>query len=230
MSEQILPQVQETTLADRNLLIDSTGLVQGQDVVLDSTNVDVPTPTFRIRPGNVVVLRTSTGLYVEATDPNGDRNTVATITSVGHVDGNGVIAVVYKGMTISVTTATGSGTEAENATDLNADVLFRAHLIASSGAGELTIASRSTGADEDLFVDATTRDAAGFAEGIANSVNGVDEDYKVTADFGDLQDDDGNAVNGAVATWDAAHFDESNLLNLTGEARGVFARRGSRFS
>lgn len=204
---------------------------EGLDTVtLDSGNTDAGnTPTTEFRPGNVVALRTSTGRYVEANDANGDRCTSPAKTSSGHTDGNGVIEVVGNHGSISVTTSTGTGTEANNATDLNANAAFAAHYVATSGGGELTITARGKGADEWFYIAAASRDGAGFSEGESNGVAGTDADYRVTRDLGILADADGTAVHDEVQAYRAGYFDESQLINLTAEARAVLSRRGSIF-
>jgi hypothetical protein len=181
------------------------------------------------RAGNVVVLRTSTGRYVEANDSNGDSNGVATITSSGHSDANGAIALSLKGGTvISVTTTTGSGTEANHATDLNAAEEFAALFVASSAGGELTITSRDAGADVYFHVDSTTIATVGFAEGAANGVNGTDAEYLVTEGTVSLIDSGGTAAHAeAEASW-AGDYVSGNLTNLSAEAKAVLLRRGSR--
>ena len=206
------------------------GLVLSPAVVLDSGNTDSgSSPTSMFRAGNVIVLRTSTGRYVEANDANGDSNGVATITSSGHSDGNGAIALSLKGGTvISVTTTTGSGTEANHATDLNAAEEFAALFVASSAGGELTITSRAAGADVYFHMDSTTLATAGFAEGAANGVNGTDAEYLVTEGTVSLIDSGGTAAHAECeASW-AGDYVSGNLTNLSAEAKAVLLRRGSR--
>lgn len=206
------------------------GLVLVPDVVLDSGNTDSgSSPTSLFRPGNVIVLRTSTGRYVEANDSNGDDNGAASITTSSHGDGNGVIALSLKGgAVISVTTTTGSGTEANNATDLNAAEEFAAIFVASSSGGELTIASREAGAGVYFHVDSTTMATASFAEGETNAVSGTDAEYLVTEGHAKLTDENGTAAHDdAAASW-AGDYVSSNLINLTAAAKAVLIRRGSR--
>jgi hypothetical protein len=185
----------------------------------------------RVAPGTVVVKKDADGLYYLADDAaNGDRNTAPSITSAGHADGNGVIKIVGNHGTISVTTATGTGTEANNATDLNADTAFKAHYIASSAGGELTIAARATGKDEWFYVHSDTMATAGLAEGDANAERGTSADYRVVRAHRDTVDLSGASfVDRPVNTLLAGHFRESELRNLTQEAKAVLAARGSLF-
>lgn len=227
----MLPGIYSQTLTPPRHRITDEALKRGSEVVLDSGNTDSGnTPTYRMRPGNVVCLRTSTGRYVEANDANADTGTAPSITTSSHSDGNGDIVIVGNHGTISVTTSTGSGTEANNATDLNADGQFAAFYTASSADGELTITANRAAADEWFYIDSTTMATASFAEGVDNVSKGADPDIRVLEDFGsDLQDLDGTAQHGTAPTSLAGHYDESALINLTGQAREVLARRGSIF-
>lgn len=227
----MLPGIYEQSLTYPRHRINDEGLVLGDDVVLDSGNTDSGnTPTYRMRPGNVVIKRTSTGRYVEANDSNADSGTAPAITSSSHSDGNGVIEIVGNHGTISVTTSTGSGTEANNATDLNADGQFAAFYTASSAGGELTITANRAAADEWFYMGTNTMATASFSEGPDNVSKGADPDVRVLEDFGsDLQDLDGNAIHGVAKTSLAGHYDESALINLTGQAKEVLARRGAIF-
>jgi hypothetical protein len=227
----MLPGIYEQTLTPPRHRITDEALKRGSEVVLDSSNTDSGnTPTYRMRPGNVVVKRTSTGRYVEATDSNADTGTAPSITSSSHSDANGEIKLVGNHGTISVTTSTGTGTEANHVTDLNGDADFAAFYTASSGGGELTIAANRAAADEWFYIHADTIATAGFAEGPSNSNTGTDPDVRVLEDFSsDLQDLDGSAQHGTACTSLAGHYDESALINLTGQAREVLARRGSIF-
>src|SRR3990167_11354475 len=109
-----VPQLTTTTRAARRVWAGSDkDRYPSRSIAIDSGNTDSGnTPASTLRPGNVLVLRASTGRFVEANDANGDRNTAPSITSSGHGDGNGVIRVVGNHGSISVTTTTGAGTEA----------------------------------------------------------------------------------------------------------------------
>lgn len=208
-------------------------------IVLDSGNTDAgSTVSSWFRPGNVVVKRTSTGRYVEADDSNADDNTAPAITSSSHSDGNGVIALVGNHGTISVTTTTGSGTEANNATDLNADAAFAAHYVASSAGGELTITARRAAADEWFYIDSSTMATASFSEGEANTSRGTDADVRITEAAVSLADDAGTARNMAVKASYLGDYDESALIvggafttttAIPQQYKDVLIRRGCRF-
>lgn len=225
-----LPGISTTTITPRKILLSEALTVNGEQIVLDSGNTDAgASPTHRMRPGNVVIKRTSTGRFVEANDANADGLTAPTITSTSHADATDVIALVGPWGTISVTVTTGTGTEAECATDLNANADFAAHYVASSAGGELTITALEGGADQWFYMDATTHANYGFAEGVDNVVLGADPDVRVVTEAGDLQDHEGTAQHAPAVNLMRGHFDQSQLINLTGVALEVLARRGSVF-
>lgn len=226
-----LPHYSSTTIDGRRVTVDGLIPTQPDGITLDSSNTDAgSTPTHRFRKGNVVVYKTSAQRYVEANDATGDRGTAPAKTSTGHTDGNGVIEVVSSLGTFSVTTSTGSGSEANNATDLNANAPFAAHFVASSGGGELTITMREPGRNAWFYIGANTRDGCGFTEGEANGVSGEDADYRVTCQDADLKDEEGTAIHATCLALRTGHFYVPNLINLTPEARAVLRSRGAKFS
>lgn len=226
-----IPHFTETTIAGREVLIDGSIDPQADSITLDSSNTDAgSSPTHRFRPGNVVIYRTSTKRFVEANDANADDLGFPSITSSGHSDANGVIKLVGNHGTISVTTSTGTGTEANHATDLNADADFAAYYQATSGGGELTITARNGGVEEWFYIHSDTIATVGFAEGEDNGVNGTIPDVRVTADYADLQDEHGTAVHADVLAYRTGYFDESQLINLTAEAKAILASRGAQFA
>lgn len=226
---QAVPSYGSVTLGGRRILADLIDLLEGPDVVVQNDQLDSGnTPTFRLREGYVVAKRTSSGEFVKATDANADVGTPAAITSSGQTDGNGVIKLVGHFGTISVTTTTGAGTEANNATDLNADAAFKAHLIATSGGGELTITSRLVGSGAWFYVHSDTMNTSGLAEGVANGVYGADPEIYVIRQQGDTSID-GTATSPVLPTFARGHFVASNLLGLTAEARATLIKRGCTF-
>ena len=213
-------------------LVDGQLTMQGDDALVASGQTSAITPDHRIPQGTVLVKRTGDSkFYLADTATNGDdRNTAPALTSSSHADTLGALVIVGNHGTISVTTSTGTGTEAENATDLNADAAFAAHYDATSGAGELTITARATGAEEWFYVDATSADGFGFTEGDAGKAQGTDAEYVVTTFPADLKDSEAAAVDALAPCLTRGHFRESKLSNLTGEAKAVFLRRGSLFA
>lgn len=228
-----LPNNLDFTLGHRRVLIDTTGRIFGDDVILDSSNTDSgSTPTSRFRAGNVIVKRTSTGRYVEANDGNADVSARAAITSSSHTDATDDIVIVspkLPGGTLTVTVTTGTGTEAECATDLNANADFAAFFTASSADNELTITMNAPGPENWFYMGSGTHANYGFAEGIDNYSAGTYPDVKVTRAPVRLTDDNGTAKHEIVPTYDSGYFDESQLINLTGEAKQVLVSRGARF-
>lgn len=227
-----IPAYDSFTVSGREVLLDNALAGEGDSVTLDSGNTDTgSSPTTLFRSGNVIVKRTSTGRFVEANDANADdlADSPATITSSSHSDANGVIKLVGTHGTISVTTSTGSGTEANHATDLNADADFAAHYTASSAGGELTITSDAVGPDEWFYIHSDTIATVGFAEGEDNGVVGTIPDVRVTRDNVSLLNEFGSATHADVYAYRRGHFNTSNLINLTAAARAILAGRGSLF-
>lgn len=224
-----VPHFTTTTIDGRRVLVDDSITPECQSVTLDSTNVDTGTPTHRFRPGNVVGRRASTGRYVEANDANVDVAIPPSITSAGHTDGNGVIKLTGNHGTISVTTTTGSGTEANNVTDLNANAVFAAHYVASVSGTDLKIEARGAGKEEWFYMHSDTMATAAFAEGVDNGSNGEDGLYGVTLEYADLKDDEGTAVHAECLVAFKGHFDASNLINLTAQARAALKKQGAKF-
>lgn len=225
-----IPSYSSVTVGERRVLADLLDLLPGKSVVLEAANRDTGnSPTTRIRPGNVVTKRASTGEYVEATDANRDVHAAPSITTSGHADGNGVIKLVGNHGTISVTTTTGAGTEANNATDLDADAAFARFYDASSAGGELTITARNVGPQEWFYMHSDTMATAGFAEGAENGAVGTEPDVLVTAEEADVADENGTAQSPTVQTFRRGHFVEANLINLTEEAKAVLLARGCTF-
>lgn len=225
-----IPHFTSTTIAGREVLIDDSINTQADEITLDSGNADSgSSPTTLFRPGNVVIKRTSTLRFVEANDANADDLGSPTISTTSHTDGNGVIKLVGNHGTISVTTTTGSGTEANNATDLNANADFAAFYTASSGTGELTITANAGGEGEWFYIHTDTMATAPFAEGEDNGVSGTTPDVRVTGAYASLIDDEGTAVHASVLAYRSGYFDESQLINLTPAAKAILVSRGAVF-
>ncbi len=223
-----VPGFKERTLDDVAYLIDGQLTVTAEDVLFASGELSAITPDHRHPPGTVVGFDSGTSKWYLATDSLVDVGVAATITSSGHSDGNGVIEVVGNHGTVSVTTATGTGTEAENATDLNADAQFAAHYIATSAGGELTITAQDTSIDEWFYIGAATIATVSFAEGQANEVRCTAcEDYRVTTAFAELKDDEAAAQDFLVGALWRGRFRRSALSSLTAAAEEVLLARGS---
>jgi len=129
-------------------------------------------------------------------------------------------------------------------TALNADALFKADLIADKVAtpvaNTLRIRARRAGSDEYFEItDGTLNDQGGADQDtFANNTTagGSDGDYRVLGlggggheDHLDMLGKDGNVAAQAAANLLAGHFDESELIGLTPDAKAVLSRRGSIF-
>lgn len=205
--------------------------VPGGAFTIKSTVVDSgSSPATLLRPGLVLVKKTSDSLYYLGDDAAADRSAAPSMTGAGHVDGNGAISVIGNHGTISVTTTTGAGTVANHVTDLNADAAFKAHYVASSSGGQLKILARGTGAEEWFYIDAASLATSGLALGEANAVKGTDADYRVLEDYVDMLDQTGTAADSVASSNSTVGFyKEANLVKLTADGRATLVRRGSQF-
>lgn len=233
-----LPGLYSTTRTPVVVRMREMPYVPGPAIVLDSSDVDSgQSPTSLIGPGNVVVLRTSTGRYVEANDANGDRNTQASVTALitnpgsGGWDGN--LIIIHNGRSLTVALS-GDNTDAAVVAAIKAAAAAEdpefGSITAAVVSSRVVVYSQLYGADQSLEVyHASVATAFGAQYASTTYGHGSDADYRVTEDFCSLIDRDGNAVHGQVANSMAGFYDESNLTNLTGEARAVLSRRGSIF-
>lgn len=231
-----LPAFDSTTFTPLRVLVDLQGVERGEDVTLDSGNTDTAnTPTTRFREGNVVVLRTSTGRYVEANDANGDVNTAASINTLISNPGSGG----WDG-TLTITGHWGSLTVTLSAA--NTDAAVAAAIIAAAAAVNPESSAPITSADATGTVSVTNADvgAGTWLKAVHTTVAtmfgsdadaaGADADYRITSKFADLVNVDNTAVHAPAPTLMKGHFDESELINLTAQAKASFLRRGARFS
>lgn len=207
------------------------GTALDTSAVIDSSNTDAgSTPTTRMRPGNVLVKRTSTGRYIEANDSNGDRNAPASVSASETADTdwqNAVITVtVDGGVSFSVTLGAADDTDAEVVAALNGNAVFAANCKADVSGGVVRIRTLEAGAHKHLTVSADLATAFGSA---GTSGNGTDADYVVQLPYVDLEDENGTATHAEARVARVGHFDESQLINLTAEARATLSRRGSFF-
>lgn len=227
----LLPGISSTTFSDRLIHIDETDFVSGPDCLLKSSVTDSgASPTTTIRKGCVIGKKNSDSKFYLADSADVTRDAPPSITGAGRSNGNGVVKLVGNHGTISVTTATGTGTLAENVTDLNADKAFAAHYVASDSGGQLKIEARNPGKGEWFYIHTDTMASAGFAEGEANAVAGTDGEYYVTEEEVSMLDPQTNAVaDRPVRTSHRAFYDESELLHTTPEALACLRRRGARF-
>lgn len=242
MTSPNIPHFSTVTVAGARILIDRSIDTQEDVVTLDSTNADAGnTPTHRMRAGNIVILRTSTGRYVEADDANADALTPATVSAIETADAGWqsttITTTIRGGVSFDVVLGAGDDTDAEVVTALNANAVFAANCIADESGGFVRIRTLEAGAEAQLHVNSTLATAYG-ANGIAD--NGTDPDVRVMLELASLQDKEGTAINADANTARKGHFDESALIvggavaSLTDqnyiEAKAVLLRRGSIFA
>lgn len=219
-------------------LLSDARKVQGNDVRLKGgVTTNFPATGEKVMPaGAVVVKKTADGLYYLADDGvNGDRNTAAAIDSLEKPDADWksksiTWAVTYpdgKVFTDAVALGADDDTIAEVVTALNANVAFRAHLIASdSGAADLL--TITTVAKGRVHLALSSDLATVYGDGVTLEDEGTEADYRVTYEQRDLTKVGGAARNSSfVPTLLAGHFQASALTGLTAEARAVLESRGS---
>lgn len=226
----------------RAVLRNTQGARKGGAITVDSTVVDTGNGLARttlIRQGLVVVKVTSTGRFIRADTSGGDRNAVATKSSLVAI-GAGAASKTFKwrykgGAEQSVTTGAGDNTAALVAAALNADAGFARHLIASNSGSTLIVSSREAGSSVYFEItDGTINGQGGTAQDtFANNTTagGTDADYRVLGDDGglpgDMFDPAGAVANQTFANWIAGDFDSSKLIGPTAESLAVLAHRGS---
>jgi len=242
MAEFPIPSRVVTTLTGYHIFIDNLIQPQTDSVVLSSDNSDAgSTPTHNFRAGNVVILRTSTGEYVEADDSNADAPSVPSVSAAETADSDWQSATITVtldgGVSIVVTLAASDDTDAEVVTKLNVDFAANSFpAIADVSATLVRIRSFAGGATRTLHVTsdlATAYGAAGLAD------NGTDPDVRVTMEDAWLKDVNADAIDGPAKVTRRGHFDESELIvggsaaSSTGqhwvEAKAVLIRNGSKF-
>ena len=227
-----LPTLTTSELDEARHRLTTRGAEKDQAIVLDSTNTDAGnTPTFRFRPGNVVVLETATGRYREANDATGDNSAAAAVTSAEVPDAGWQSATITTNINgqdvVIVTLAATDDTVAEVVTALNANAIFAANFIADDNGGSPRITSLIAGSGISLLVTSSLATAYGAA---GTEDQGEDADYRITERAVDLEDGNGVAINQQVNASFMGDYDTSVLLNLTADARRVLESvRGSSF-
>lgn len=231
--------ITESDFSDAVIHIDETDFLAGPEVVLKSTVTDAgATPTSTIRKGNVIVKKTSDGLYYAddgTTNAAGaDRNTQASVTALITADAtfdSKVISVFVDGVALPpITLGSGDDTDAEVAVALNANAIFAANCVASVVASRVVIKTLRSGRLTSLKVSSNLTTAFG-ANGTTS--HGTDADYLVTEEEVSTLDITGAAVNTPVKTSRKAYYKESALCSSNGaisdEAKTVLFRNGARF-
>lgn len=230
---------QSTTKPGRVVRLYPSPFVPGTDVLVKSTVTDSGNTAMRttiLRPGTVLVKKTSDGLYYSAlfSDSNGaDRSAAASVSSATGITASWASTtqtfVVNGGASTAVSMAAGDDTNAEVVTALNASALFQAAgLVADVSASAVRVRTVQGGAHMSFVWTSSYADT--FGSGVASAEGyGTDADYRVVEDYVDMLDEGAVAGNSVAKTSMSGFYDESQLLNLSGDARAVLTRRGSIF-
>lgn len=235
MSNDRGPGFGSTTVAYAAIRDGKYGEDLDDTVVVDASEVSDSgsTPTTRLRAGQVLIRRTSTGRYVLATDSDADAISQAQVDSVEAPDSDWtgkVITVTIDGVTVAAVTL-GTITDLNSAiADLNgteglAGGFVQAGLFAQASSTNLGIVCKRPGPIK-LGVSANLATAYGDVE-VTDEAN--DPDVVVTKKPVDLVNEFGTAAHAVAEVARQGRFIEANLLNLTGEAKAVLRRRGSHF-
>lgn len=227
-----LPSIQQLTVTPPNWKLRAQPFVPGSAIVVDAIVQDMSsTPTWRIRPGNVLVKRSSSQTYVSANDPNGDRCGPATVNALVQADaawgGTTIAIVINGGVRVPTQLAATDTTNALVAARLTANPAL-ASLVSVTVAGNLIRIRSLVGGRETAIWIGSTLPAAFGPNG--SSAVGTDADYRVLEDFCDVQDAAGSPVAAIGTTSLAAYYAKENLVNLTPEAQVVLSRNGSFFA
>lgn len=231
-----LPGIGSLSRTALRYLIDLSIPTRPDTVVLDSATTDSgSTPTTLIRAGNVLVKRTSTGQYVEANHANGDSPTQPTVTSAeaADTDWDGTTITTYlDGVLVSTVVLAGTDdSTSEVVTALNTDYAAQNLPIVASGLDAAVLVITAHGISRSLRIESTLATAyatAGGAGSYAEDV-GNEADFVVLDETVSMLDMGGTAQDTPVRVLRSGYFDESELVNLTAEAKAEFLRRGARF-
>lgn len=210
-----------------------------EEVVIQSDQVDSGNSSFRttfLRPGCVLVKRTSTGEFVLGTDSDADNQAAASVATLitnpgsGGWDGDVVITGHWGTLTVALS---GKNTDAAVAAAIIAaaaalDPESQAPITAADTTGEVTIYNIDKGAGTWLHVVHSTVSTMFGATG-AGAI-GTDPEVVVTEDYVDMLNGAGTAVaQTSKGVTRAGHYDAANLIGLTAEAAAVLLKNGSRF-
>jgi len=203
-----------------------------EHVIIDSTVVDTTqTPTSKIRPGTVVGKDTATGRYHEAADTaNVTQATAASVTSAEAPDGDwtGITHTFEIGsIKFLVTTSSPDSTVGAQVTALNADPTFLQYFLASNSGGSLKVAALVPGAGTRIKVSSDL--ATAWPTDGTEQAYGADAEYRICLQEVRTADINGTAQNAGAPAARVGHFDESELIGLTAEAKAVMQRNGSIF-
>jgi len=215
----------------RRYVVNHHPQLHGSDVILDRlTRSSVP-PAFRIPAGTVIVRLQSGQTFVDASDPRGGRCLPAEIRALQPADAawaNTLISAgLARGLGFAVQLDPAATTTGAVVDQLNRHVPFGLHFLADDVQGVVRIRTRETGGHVHMFAESSLPAAFGPS---GSAAHGLDADYRVSDETVEVRDLDGNPIEALVSTLVMGHFDESELLNLTPEARAVLSRRGALFA
>lgn len=227
-----LPGLHVRSFEPRRYLVNHHPLVVGSVAVLDPSARSPLPPPHRLLAGTVIVRSArQPALFLTATDPLGQRCLPAEVTSLAVADaawaGSVLTTSLAPGLGVAVPLDAQATTTAAVVDQLNQNPLFAGDFLADDAGGRVRIRTREAGAHTLLRVESSLPAAFG-PNGLAGA--GRDADYRVTDATGEVRDMDGNPLEAAVPTVVVGHFRESELLELTPEARAVLSRRGSLFA
>jgi hypothetical protein len=202
--------------------------------VISSAELDVGTPTYRIRAGNVMVYSTSLGKWVLTSNTtDADVATAADVAASETADADWQSKTIsaYRNGALIVTVTLGGGddTDAEIVTALNGNAIFAANCIASASGSRVHVKLLNAAPGDVLTVTSNLSTAFG-ANGTSDA--GEEPEFRVLIDTGYVID----PVNKTTAVDDEqrmarrGHFIEANLLGLTQVARAALIRQGCLFS
>jgi hypothetical protein len=226
--------VSSLSVSDRVIHIDESIYEPGPAAQLISTATDSgASPTTTIRKGNCIVKKTSTGLfYIDdgITNAGGaDRNTPASVTAAETADGDWAsktITIYVDGGPAQVVTL--GATDDTDAEVVAAIMLQTTGVKATVVSSRVVIKTDGAGAHRTLTVASNLSTAFGASDSVP--AYGTDAEYYITEEeVSTLDPNTGSAATVEVKTSFKAYYDESQLLNLSAEARATLSRRGARF-
>ena len=215
-----------------------------KSVMVKSTVTDAGDTAIRttvLRPGMILVLKTSDGLYYAddgvANASSADRDTPASVSASETADGDWasktITVTVDGGPSATVTLGGADDTDAEVVTALNADAGFiKLGVIADASGSRVRIHTVEAGSHKTLFVTSNLTTAYGSA---GTEAVGTDADYVVLHDYCDMLDQNAVASDAVAKVVVCARFDTSLFLpaNTTdcvhAQAKAVLRRNGSLF-
>lgn len=219
----------EISLTRQHFRLSDFGIERDQAAMVDGTTRDsTNSPTTRIRAGTVLGAM-SDGTFVDAGDSAVVASTQAYVDSSEAPDGDWTgqtLTVTYDGVTlIDAYTLTGNDLTtiiAELSALSNVDKLS----FTNDGSGNLRISSIEAG-PHHITVASDLSTAYG---GSTQEDLGDDGDYRVLLETIDVEDPlDGTDKDVKAKVAYVGDWDESELLEMTDEARRVLLSRGSRF-